>query len=266
MSLDGGRPTIAKGTDLIEALIGHLRFFYYIDLLENDNFIKVEETSIINEITINSIKVTEKTKDILNAILQCTSETYRHLLYIDKIRMRRIFCNFLGRSNLLETVEENKFKKSKYNSPEYIRRFKNAFTANDGNNRINEDQLEFISLLFDINIILIKPTEKKYFGTGSAIRQTICIMGINDDIYIPLLINDKFNFTHGKSIYEKLILTYIPYSLTDSEDTDYTKKINLSKFGHTSSSHSTQYFNKVVLKYNSNNELCVETSFIDIKP
>lgn len=180
---------ILTGTKQIDLILFNLRFNHYIPYLKYENFEIKYNYNLDTGIDIDIIIVTEYTKNLMCAFLQLTNEDYRSISFINKQRIKRLFTRHIWISSLLDDA----FKEKKFNTTEFndINLLKNYFKSSELL-ALEPKYLEVLSILFNINIVLLSTSNTQFFGNIYSSNETIFILNINDDIYLPLLVNKKF--------------------------------------------------------------------------
>lgn len=189
----GGRYSI--GTENVETIVTKIRIFNYVNILNNVNY-KILYSCQLQTINIDVIAVTENTKNLICAFLQCSSNIYTYLSFVDKQRVKRLFQRFLWKSNLLkETFDEHKFNRTDFNLDTV-----QSYLIETEKGNLEQKYLHLLSIIFDVDILLLLPNNTTspvlFIGDTTHKNHCICIIQINN-IYLPVKINNQFLINHS---------------------------------------------------------------------
>lgn len=212
------------GADEVDCHLADLGFYSYINPLKHGNYSTYKGSFTDKEFPLEFISVTHLTQDSLSAFMQLCSEYYRRCSFRDKQRLKRLMHKRMWRSGRLWRSKQN----GSLEGTEFadIDAIKSYFRENEEGD-MDKKYLKLLSLIYKVDTILIEPFGDEFIQLiGSGDNDCICILNLNDEIFVPVVVNGEFYHNKG-NIMETLRYKYgskqrsftkLPIKIKDTED------------------------------------------------
>lgn len=207
---------LARGPILVSSIVNDITINLYIGSIGIDNYEIKYKFKINRTLELGLIGVTYYTKSIHCALLHCCSELYRHLSFISRRRVERMFHREMKKYIINTAIEKGKITNTE---------IKQYFKLNA--NYIK--YLEVIAKIYELSIIILeynkndKNVIKIEFGANF-----ICILKFND-IFVPVSINNEFIINNELidtiEIFFIKVMIIKELELKDTEDLQSNKEI-----------------------------------------